>query len=324
MKKIFIILIAFIFTLNSVYAINLDWLSIREASINNNLNISGKVSIWENVDNITIKNVNITTKKGEKFSWVTIKNATISNYIIIWTLEVKEKQKKEKWYKKIFQKWWWISSWWWANYNTNYKEDNENFKNNNIEIPKSNETKDKVWETTNNTEKKLTEAQKNYEEARRNLNMSEEKLSKLGDLNSLKSDLEEKRSNLNSQNKEVEKKKEEFKKAHDEACKESWTCFEKTSWMLNVWTLTPWWAWKWWSIEEQTDSIFSKIINFLMVLIWSLSLLIMTIWWWYMILHNWQDELLSKWKSIFMSWIYALIISLSAYIIVKAIIKLIY
>ena len=111
--------------------------------------------------------------------------------------------------------------------------------------------------------------------------------------------------------------------AHDSFCEGSATCLEKSNWMLNVW-IFPWWAWEWWDIETQTDSFFTKVIDMLMWWIWVLSVLIMTIWWWYMILHSWKDELLTRWKAIFMSWVYSMIISLSSYIIVKAIVNLIY
>lgn len=59
-----------------------------------------------------------------------------------------------------------------------------------------------------------------------------------------------------------------------------------------------------------------SIIQNMMVVLWTLSIFIMTIWAWYMILHSWQDELLTRWKSIFMAWIYAMVVALSAYYLV--------
>ena len=58
------------------------------------------------------------------------------------------------------------------------------------------------------------------------------------------------------------------------------------------------------------------IIQKMMIALWSFALLIMTIGGGYIILHHWQDELLSKWKAIFMSWVYALVVALSSYYLV--------
>lgn len=61
-----------------------------------------------------------------------------------------------------------------------------------------------------------------------------------------------------------------------------------------------------------------------MIAIWVISLLVMTIWAWYMIFYHWQDELLSKGKSIFNSWIIALIVALSSYYIVSLVRLILY
>lgn len=58
------------------------------------------------------------------------------------------------------------------------------------------------------------------------------------------------------------------------------------------------------------------IIQKMMIALAVLSVLIMTVWGWYIILHNWQDELLSKWKSIFMSWVYSIVVALSSYYLI--------
>lgn len=68
----------------------------------------------------------------------------------------------------------------------------------------------------------------------------------------------------------------------------------------------------------------SELINFalgtliqkLMIALWSLAILVMTIWGGYIVLHHGQDELLSKWKAIFMSWVYALVVALASYYII--------
>lgn len=71
------------------------------------------------------------------------------------------------------------------------------------------------------------------------------------------------------------------------------------------------------TVEKSVNYVLATIIQRGMIMLWSLALLVMTVWAWYMILHHWQDELLSKWKSIFMSWIYALVVALSSYYIVS-------
>jgi hypothetical protein len=55
-----------------------------------------------------------------------------------------------------------------------------------------------------------------------------------------------------------------------------------------------------------------------------LSLIIMVIWWWYMIIYSWQEELLSKWKKIFMAGIISLIIALLSWLIVNFVNYLLY
>ena len=56
----------------------------------------------------------------------------------------------------------------------------------------------------------------------------------------------------------------------------------------------------------------------------SIALLVMTIWTWYMILYHWEDELLSKWKYMFNSWIIALVVALSSYYIVSLLESILY
>ncbi len=70
------------------------------------------------------------------------------------------------------------------------------------------------------------------------------------------------------------------------------------------------------SVKKSINKTLGTIIQSLMLLLWSLALLIMTIGAWFMILHHGQDELLSKWKAIFMSWVYALIVALGSYYLI--------
>lgn len=106
----------------------------------------------------------------------------------------------------------------------------------------------------------------------------------------------------------------------------SWWAWDLTSsdFEINVSDISPWIVWKWANTSERVNWLLGTIIQTMMIALWVLSVLIMTIWAWYMILHNWQDELLSKWKSIFMSWVYAMIIALTSYYLIAIVRFLLY
>lgn len=74
---------------------------------------------------------------------------------------------------------------------------------------------------------------------------------------------------------------------------------------------------EWDNSSEVLNRTLGTIIQKLMVALWVLSVLIMTVWAWYIILYHGQDELLSKGKSIFMAWITALVVALSSYYLVS-------
>jgi hypothetical protein len=76
--------------------------------------------------------------------------------------------------------------------------------------------------------------------------------------------------------------------------------------------------------ETTTKNVLATIIKKLILAFWILSLLIMTIGWWYMIFSHGQDELLNKWKGIFTAWLTSLIIALGSWIIIKVVISLLY
>ena len=110
-----------------------------------------------------------------------------------------------------------------------------------------------------------------------------------------------------------------------EECKVSWDCLDQPNFKLHVWQLSPWDDDLIWSDTEETmNNILQTIITKLMIWFWTVSLFIMTIWWWYMILYNWKDELLTKWKSIFMSWWIWLVVALLSWAWIKIVIYLIY
>lgn len=72
------------------------------------------------------------------------------------------------------------------------------------------------------------------------------------------------------------------------------------------------------------NNVLMTVLDKLILVIWACAIFIMTIWAGYMIIYHGQDEFLSKWKSIFMSWIIALVVALSAWIIVRLFSYLLY
>jgi hypothetical protein len=105
----------------------------------------------------------------------------------------------------------------------------------------------------------------------------------------------------------------------------AWTCIDQPTFMIWVKDITPWGDNLEWDDREQViNNFFGNLIQTLMIWLGSLALLIMTIWAWYMILAHGQDELLSKWKSIFMSWIISLVVALTSYYLVAFVRFLLY
>ena len=112
--------------------------------------------------------------------------------------------------------------------------------------------------------------------------------------------------------------------AHTALCDETNWCIEKASFEISVNDISPWMGIITGNSNQTINKALWTIIQKLMIGLWSLSLLIMTVGAWYIILHNWQDELLSKWKSIFMSWVYAMMVSLSSYYLIMIVRYIIY
>jgi hypothetical protein len=121
-----------------------------------------------------------------------------------------------------------------------------------------------------------------------------------------------------------ESEKDEAKAKYIDDCKVSKNCIDQPSFVIKTWDISPWIVGKWNTSSEIANWALWTIIQKMMLALWFLSVFIMTVWAWYIVLHNWQDELLSKWKTIFMSWIYAMIIALSSYYLVAAVRFLLY
>lgn len=99
-----------------------------------------------------------------------------------------------------------------------------------------------------------------------------------------------------------------------------------TEFEINIDDFSPWWTSS--LIQDNTtDTInytLGTIIQKLMIWLGSVALVIMTAWAWYIIIYHGQDELLSKWKSMFISWIIALAVALSSYYLVDIVKNLLY
>jgi len=118
-------------------------------------------------------------------------------------------------------------------------------------------------------------------------------------------------------NKESSKiSREEMDVAREKACETSKACIDKATFEINVDNISPWMNHIKGDTNKTINFALGTIIQKLMIGLGSLSLLIMTVWAWYIVLHGWQDELLNKWKSIFMSGIYAMLVALSSYYLI--------
>jgi len=78
------------------------------------------------------------------------------------------------------------------------------------------------------------------------------------------------------------------------------------------------------TLKWKFDWLLWKIINTLMISIWAVAMVVMSIGAWYMIIYNWQEELLTKWRKMFFSWILALVIALSSYYIINLVRYILY
>ena len=107
----------------------------------------------------------------------------------------------------------------------------------------------------------------------------------------------------------------------------NWIAADITSpgFMINVWDIAPGWSeLDGGSAVGTWEKVLQTIITKLMIAFWVLALLVMTIGWGYMIFYHGQDDLLSKWKTIFSAWLIALAVALSAWILVKVVAYILY
>lgn len=93
---------------------------------------------------------------------------------------------------------------------------------------------------------------------------------------------------------------------------------DKNDFTIPVSTIVPWAnsTIVAWDTTATLNKTLWLIIQQMMIRLGSLALIVMTIGWGYMVIYHGQDELLSKWKYIFMSWVIALVVALGSYYMV--------
>ena len=94
---------------------------------------------------------------------------------------------------------------------------------------------------------------------------------------------------------------------------------------IDVWTITPTDTTSLsGSSSDVIEDLWNTIITKLITAFWVLSLLVMTIGAWFMIIYHGQDELLTRWKSIFSYGLISLAVALSAWLLVNFVSYLLY
>lgn len=113
--------------------------------------------------------------------------------------------------------------------------------------------------------------------------------------------------------------------SRDEECNASWNCFDKPNFMVNTDTFSIWWTWlKKDSWKNTINNVLWNVIQKLMIVLWTISFWIITIWWYFMVTSHWDDSLLTKWKNILKWWIISLFVALSSYYIVNMVSYILY
>ena len=110
------------------------------------------------------------------------------------------------------------------------------------------------------------------------------------------------------------------KEAYDNS-EESLNDFTSRWFKIWVWDVLPWTRYtdptNSTSVKERTNMFFADAIQKLVIWLGSVALLIMTIWAWFMIFYHGEDNLLTKWKSIFWAWVISLILTIMSFYIIE-------
>ena len=111
----------------------------------------------------------------------------------------------------------------------------------------------------------------------------------------------------------------------NEKCDVTWNCMDRSSFKINTDNFSLWKKnLKWTTWTETINKTFWVIIQQLMIILWTLSLVVISIWAWFMMLFHWDDSTLTKWKNTIKWWIIALVVALSSYYIINMVWYILY
>lgn len=111
----------------------------------------------------------------------------------------------------------------------------------------------------------------------------------------------------------------------NENCDVTWNCMDRSSFKINTDNFSLWKKnLKWTTWTQTINKTFWVIIQQLMIILWTLSLVVISIWAWFMMLSHWDDSTLTKWKNTIKWWIIALVVALSSYYIINMVWYILY
>lgn len=103
--------------------------------------------------------------------------------------------------------------------------------------------------------------------------------------------------------------------------------FAKDTFTVEVWNII-WNIWPqnipWSTLEDKTNNLLIQVIEILMVAIWVIALFVVSVWAWYMIIYNWNEEFLKKWRNMIYTGFLALFIALSSYYLMNLVRYILY
>lgn len=103
--------------------------------------------------------------------------------------------------------------------------------------------------------------------------------------------------------------------------------FAKDTFTVKVWDII-WNIWPqnidWSTLEDKTNNLLIQVIEILMVAIWVIALFVVSVWAWYMIIYNWNEEFLKKWRNMIYTGFLALFIALSSYYLMNLVRYILY
>ena len=108
-------------------------------------------------------------------------------------------------------------------------------------------------------------------------------------------------------------------------CDAAGTCLDRASFMIDTDNFAVWSTnMKQTTWTETINYSLWVIIQKLMIILWTLALVIISIWAYNMIMYAWDDSTLTKWKNAIKAWILSLIVALSSYYIVNLVWYILY